>query len=100
MSPVGATFVPSPIKTGTNLSRPPPIVERVLHPLRIGVTTEAGALFDNHPPLKNKALLLDITIVNPCAGSNLGNAARQVGKHLADAIERKKNKCRGSFYAT
>ena len=64
------------------------------------ITTEAGALFDNHPRLKNKALLLDITIVNPCASSNLGNAARHVGKHLADAVERKKNKYRGSFPAT
>ena len=59
-----------------------------------------GALFDNHPRLKNKALLLDITIVNPCAGSNLGNAARHVRKDLADAVERKKNKYRGSFLAT
>ena len=59
-----------------------------------------GALFDNHPRLKNKALLLDITIVNPCAGSNLGNAACYVGRHLADAVERKKNKYRGSFPAT
>ena len=71
-----------------------------LNPLRMDITTEAGVLFDNHPRLKNKALLLDITIVNPCAGSNLGNAARLVGKHLADAIERKKNKYRGSFPAT
>ena len=71
-----------------------------LNPLRMGITTEAGALFDNHPRLKNKALLLDIIIVNPCVGSNLGNAARHVGKHLADAVERKKNKYRGSFPAT
>ena len=70
-----------------------------LNPLRMDITTEAGALFDNHPRLKNKALLLEITIVNPCAGSNLGNAARHVGKHLADAVERKKNKYRGSFPA-
>ena len=62
-------------------------------------TTETGALFDNHPRLKNKALLLDITIVNPCAGSNLGNAVRHKGKHLADTVVRKKNKCRGSFPA-
>ena len=61
-----------------------------LNPLRMDITTEAGALFDNHPRLKNKALLLDITIVNPCAGSNLGNAARHVGKHLPDAVERKR----------
>ena len=54
-----------------------------LNPLRMGIATEAGALFDNHPRLKNKALLLDITIVNPCAGSNLGNAARHIGKHLS-----------------
>ena len=71
-----------------------------LNSLRMDITTEAGALFDNHPRLKNKALLLDITIANPCAGSNLGNAARHVGKHLADAVERKKNKYRGSFPAT
>ena len=71
-----------------------------LNPLRMDITTEAGALFDNHPRLKNKTFLLDITIVNPCAGSNLGNAARHVGKHLADAVERKKNKYRGSFPAT
>ena len=64
------------------------------------ITTEAGALFHKHPRLKNKALLLDITIVSPCAGSNLGKAARHVGKHLADAVERKKNKYRGSFPAT
>ena len=54
------------------------------------ITTEAGALFDNHPRLKNKALLPGTTIVNPCAGSNLRNAARHVGKQLADAVERKK----------
>ena len=71
-----------------------------LNPLRMDITTEAGALFDNHLRLKNNALLLDITIVNPCAGSNLGNAARHVGKHLADAVEQKKNKYRGSFPAT
>ena len=71
-----------------------------LNPLRMDITTEAVALFDNHARLKNKALLFDITIVNPCAGSNLGNATRHVGKHLADAVERKKSKYRGSFPAT
>ena len=70
-----------------------------LNPLRMDITTEAGALFGNHPRLKNKALLLDITIVNPWTGSNLGNAAH-VGKHLADAVERKENKYRGSYPAT
>ena len=39
-----------------------------------------------HPRLKNKALLLDTIIVNLCAGSNLGNAAR--------------HEYRGSFPAT
>ena len=61
---------------------------------------EAGALFDNHPQRNSKALLLDITIVDPCARSNLENAARHAGKELADAVERKKNKYRGSFPAT
>ena len=39
---------------------------------------------------KNKALLLDITVANPCASSTLENAARHAGKHLANAVERKK----------
>ena len=54
------------------------------------ITTEAGTLFDNHPRGKKKVFLLDITIVNPCAASNLENAAHHVGKHLADAVDRKK----------
>ena len=37
----------------------------------MNIITEAGALFDNHPRRKNKELLLDIAIVNPCASSNL-----------------------------
>ena len=64
------------------------------------IPTEAGVLFDNYLRLKSKALPLDITMVNPCASSNLENAARHVGKHLADTVERKKNKYRGSFPAT
>ena len=71
-----------------------------LNPLSMDITTEAGAFIDNHLRLKNKALLLDITIVNPCAGSNLGNAARHVGKYFADAVERNKHKYWGSFPAT
>ena len=50
--------------------------------LRMDITTEAGALFDNHPRRKKKALVLDITILNPCASFNL-EAARHGGKHLA-----------------
>ena len=57
-----------------------------LNPLRMDITMEAGALFDNHPRRKSKALLLDITIVKPCAGSNLENAARHVGKHRTNAV--------------
>ena len=49
-----------------------------LHPLHMAVITEA-TLFDNHPRRKKKALLLDITIVNPCVSSNLENAARHAG---------------------
>ena len=64
------------------------------------VTTEAGALFNNYPRHKGKTLLLDLTIVNPCVSSNLEGTARQTGKHLAEVVERKKNKYRGSFPAT
>ena len=70
-----------------------------LNLLRMDTTTEAEALFDSHPRRKDKALLLDITIINPCASSNLENSARHAGKHLPDAVERKR-KCRGSFLAT
>ena len=64
------------------------------------VTTEAGAPSDNDPRHKDKALKLNLTIVNPCVSSNLEGAARQTGKYLADAVERKKIKYRGSFPAT
>ena len=64
------------------------------------ITTKAGALFGNHPRRKNKALLLDITIVNSCASSKQENAARRAGKHRADAVKRKKYKYRSSFPAT
>ena len=64
------------------------------------MTNEAGTLFDNDPRLKGKALLLDITIVNPCVSSNLEGAARQTGKHLTDAVELKKNIYRVLFPAT
>ena len=63
------------------------------------MTTEAGALFDNDPRHNGKSLLLDLTIGNPYASSNLEGAVRQTGKHLADTVERKKNKYRGSFPA-
>ena len=53
------------------------------------ITTDVRALFAKHPRRKNKALLLDISIDNPCAGSHLENAARRVEKHLADLVERK-----------
>ena len=64
------------------------------------ITTEGRAFFESHSRRKNKALLLDITIVNPCASSNVENTAHPAGKHLTDAVERKKNKYRGSFPAT
>ena len=70
-----------------------------LNPLRMDITTEAGALFDNQPRRINKISLLDATIVNPCASSYLDNAARHAGHHFGDAVERKKNKYWGSFSA-
>ena len=54
-------------------------------------TTKVRTLLDNHSRLKNKVILLDITIVTPCDGLNLENEAH-VGKHFADAVKRKKNK--------
>ena len=70
-----------------------------LNPLLMNIITEA-ALFDNHPRRKNRVLLLDITISNPSASSNLEIATRHAGKYLADAVEWNKNKYRGSFPAT
>ena len=65
-----------------------------------GLHTHTCTHTHTHTRHKDKALLLDLTIVNPCVSTNLENAARQAGKHLADAVERKKNKYRGSFPAT
>ena len=64
------------------------------------ITAEAGGNSSTTPLDSRIRYLYSTSIVNPCAGSNLGNAARHVGKHLADAVERKKNKYRGSFPAT
>ena len=64
------------------------------------MATESGALLDNLPRRKIKAPLLDITIVNTCGNSNLENAARHAGENLADAVEGKITKYRGSFTAT
>ena len=64
------------------------------------ITTEVGALFGNHSSRKNRAPLLNITIINPCAISNLENEARHAGKHLIDAAKRKKNKFWCSLPAT
>ena len=69
------------------------------HHLRMDIN-EAGVLLDSHPRRKNKALLLDITIVNPCGSSNLENAARRAGKHPRRRSQQKKNKYPGSFPAT
>ena len=71
-----------------------------LNPPRMAITTKAAALFDNHPRRKKKALLLGIIVANPCASSNLENAARHEEKHFADSLEREENKYRGSFPAT
>ena len=73
---------------------------RKLNPLRIDITKQVGAYFDSRPRRKNKVLLLDIIILNPNASSNLENAERHKGEHLADAFERRNNMYRGSFLAT
>ena len=71
-----------------------------LNPLRLDITTEPWALFDFHPQSKNKALLFDINIVNPCVSSNPENESRRAEKYLADAVEPGTKKYRGSFLAT
>ena len=72
------------------------------NPLRRNLRTEVGAFLDSHTRQKNKALLLNLTIVNPFVSTNMDNAARLRGKHLADAVGRKKNTCTlsGLFHAT
>ena len=64
------------------------------------ITTEVGALLDSHHRRKNKVLLFDITIVNPCASFNLESEACHTRTHHADAIEGTKNKYLGSSPVT
>lgn len=52
------------------------------------------------PHIRGNALLLDLTIVNPCVFSNLENATPQTGKRLTDTNEGKKNTCLGLVPAT
>ena len=51
-----------------------------LNPLRMDITTEAGALFDNHPRLKKKALLLDITISSTLARAPIWGMQHTMGE--------------------
>ena len=65
------------------------------------ITAETGGLYDNHPlDARIRPFLLDIAIVNPCASSNLANAAHVAETHLTDAVERMKTQYGGSFPAT
>ena len=59
--------------------------QRGPNPSRTGVTTEkAGSILRQQSSTRGqKALLLGITIANPCASSNLENAARHARKRLA-----------------
>lgn len=50
------------------------------------------------PCIKTGSSSLDHTIVNSCISRNLGSVTRQTGNYLTDALERKKNKFRGSFH--
>ena len=69
-------------------------------PLRMDVTTEAGVLFAKDEVRQGKALLLDLTVTNPCAPSRIGRELQQAGRTIADATETKHQKYRGTFPAT
>ena len=65
-----------------------------------GHNNGSGATHGKPPQRKNKAFLLDKTVVNPRASFNLENTARHRGRHLADAVVRRKTVASGSFPAT
>ena len=71
--------------------------KRQIEPSTYERSNEAGVLFGNHH-LDASTRLFYLTLL--WVSSNLKNAARHTGKHLADAVEPKKNKYRGSFPAT
>ena len=63
-----------------------------LNPVRMFVTTEAGALFgSNYRRFKDKMLMLDTTIVNPCASSNYKCSAPDRETHRQCCFGRKNN---------
>lgn len=59
------------------------------------MTTEVRALFGNDPRYKGKALLVDITLINPFVSINLEIAGLETRNHLIDAVVLKKNKYQG-----
>ena len=69
------------------------------HPLRMDVTVGPSALFRGHRQREERHLLLDLTVVNPCAPSNLDKEVTRPGTALAEAAKRKQNKYRGTFRA-
>ena len=70
------------------------------HPLRMDVTVGPSSLFRGHRRREDRHLLLDLTVVNPCAPSNLDREVTRPGVALAEAAKRKHNKYRGTFPAT
>ena len=70
-----------------------------LNPLQLDLTTELGTLFENHHWRKNKALLLDTTIVNHSASSTL-TMQHIYRKTPCGRSRAEKNKYRGSFSGT
>ena len=66
----------------------------------MNVTTEVGALLDNHPRRNNKICFYSIlpSLTHQVGKHHVGeHLAHHVGKHLAGAVELKQNKYRGSF---
>lgn len=77
------------------------IIQRVGHRTArwIAPVEDVCYRFGTDPQHKDRALLLDNTIFNPCISTNLENTARMAGEQLAGAVEHMRNKYWGSFPA-
>ena len=65
---------------------------------KMDMITSPGSLFDDNPKFKHHGLMLDVTIANPCAPSNLDASVDIAGSALAKTIARKHRHDRGKIY--
>lgn len=77
---------------GTTPFRPSDQAERESNSLHMDISVWHTELFRRDKQREGKALVLDVTVVNPCVSSNLDKEAKGAASAIEAAVRRKTNK--------